>query len=253
MAFSTAHVLGVIFLLSVFAGFTLAANNTTNATAAPTMPRKYNTTYLPTVYVTVHLEMTWADFCMLDNVFKYKLASLIFDHGIAITKGRVVIHNFIESCSESAKNKYKKAHLIVYITKHDGGHQEDIVEDLTTQAFEKLAYIVGSNNQWELGRVFAGEVDKVGLGGEKAKPIPEKMTEFEHTWTAIAIASAIVLLIVIILVIIHLIKRPKKDLRDEVRYQPRDAEHDAVITRPAEEMHPVSSASYDYYHSSTKL
>ena len=98
---------------------------------------------------------------MLDNVFKYKMSTLIFDHGVAITPGRIVIHNFIESCSESAKNKYKKAQLVVYVTKHDGGHQEDIDEDLTHQAFEKLSYLVESKNQWELGRVFAGEVNEV--------------------------------------------------------------------------------------------
>lgn len=124
------------------------------------MPTKiYNTTYLPTIYVTVDLDMTWIDFCMLNDVFKHKIASMTFDNNsLAISPGRVIIHNYAEHCSKSVKTKYKKANLILYITKQDGGHQHDVDMQLTQQIYKKLDYIMKSNNQWELGRVFNGQV-----------------------------------------------------------------------------------------------
>lgn len=221
---------------------------------APPTAKPYNTTYLPTVYATVELDMPWTDFCMLDKVFKSKLGSLTFDsHGMVVGADRIVVHNYLQYCAKATEDKYKKANLILYATKHAGGHQEDIDEEITNQVYRKLTYLVESNNQWELGRVFNGEVDEVGIGGVNATPAPEKITEFEHTWIAIAIATAILMLIVIILVIIHFVKKPKGRSSDEIRYKPRDQEQGVVISKTyQEEPPPASNAAYNY-DSSTKL
>lgn len=252
MVVSTFKVSCVAFLLAVFGGWFTAASN--NTTMAPPTAKPYNTTYLPTIYVTVKLDMTWTDFCMLDKVFKFKLGSLIFDqYGMAAGADRIVIHNYLDYCAKPTNDKYKKANLILYATKHDGGHQENIDEALTNQIFHKLSYLVETKNQWELGRVFNDEIDEVGIGGDNATPAPEKITEFEHTWIAIAIATALLMLIVIVLVIIHFVKKPKRHSSDEIRYKPRDQEHGAVITRiQAPEPPPASNAAYNY-DSSTKL
>lgn len=256
MVFAAVNILSVLFMLCVATQLSSttghAHNNTTDGTAAPSGPKRYNATYLPSVYVTVDLDMTWPAFCMLDNVFRHRIASLIFDRGIAITPGRVVIHNYDEHCSTAEKN-YKKAVLVLYITKHDGGHQSDVHVDLTNQLYKKLAYLVDSKNQWELRRVFDGQVIKVSAGGKNAEKLPDKITEFAHTWIAIAIATAILILIVIILTIIHYVRKPKTQVNGSVSYKSRDPEHGAVIN-PSVQPEPVRSPPItENYSSSTKL